>query len=144
MNEFKKLRKKKPIINEMCRISGIDTISAVTIYGIVIEAGRFVNKNKYWGYCGLVSHQKMSGNRNYGKRKIRHSRKLKSVYKTAALAAIGGKNDVAEYYEDLLKKGATEYKARHAVARYIAKATYAMMKNGTPYKPFSWRKSMAA
>lgn len=144
VNEFKRLRKKIPVINEMCKISGIDTISSVIIYGIVIEAGRFANKNKYWGYCGLANHQKISGNRNYGKRKTRYSRKLKSVYKTAALAAIGGRNDIEEYYEDLLSKGITEYKARHAVARYIAKVTYAMMKNGMPYKPYTWRKEMAA
>ena len=144
INEFKKLRRKKPIINAMCRISGIDTISAVIIYGTVIDGGRFANKNKYWGYCGLANHQKMSGGRSYGKRRIRHSRRLKSVYKTAALAAINGKNDIREYYEDLLSKGTPDYKARHAVARYIAKVTYAMMKNGTTYKPYGWRKELTA
>ena len=144
VNEFKRLRKKIPIINQMCKISGIDTISSVIIYAIVIEGGRFANKNKYWGYCGLANHQKLSGNRNYGKRKTRYSRKLKSVYKTAALAAIRGRNDIQEYYEGLLSKGITEHKARHSVARYIAKATYAMMKNKTPYKPYMWRKQMAA
>jgi len=140
LEEFKKLRKKISIIDNICKISGIDTINSVKIYGIVLDAKRFANKNKYWGYCGLAHHQKTSGNRNYGKRRIRHSSVLKSVYKTAALAAIRGNNDIGKYYEFLLTKGLTEYKARHAVARYIATATYAMMKNGTTYKPYSWRK----
>ncbi|MGD8778618.1 MAG: transposase, partial [Ignavibacteria bacterium] len=144
IEEFKQLRKKIPVIDQMCRISGIDTISSVKIYGIVIDARRFKNKNKYWGYSGLADHQKTSGNRNYGKRRVRHSRVLKRVYKTAALAAIRGNNDISEYYEQLKSKGMSDYKARHSVARYISKVTYAMMKNGTEYKSYSWRKEMAA
>ncbi len=140
LDEFKHLRKKIPVIEKMCKISGIDTISSVKIYGIVLDAKRFTSKNKYWGYCGLVYHQKTSGNRNYGKRRIRHSRVLKSVYKTAALASIQGNNDISIYYQELLEKGLTEYKARHAIARYIATSTYAMMKNGSSYKPYSWRR----
>ncbi len=140
LEEFKKLRKKISVIDRMCKVSGIDTISSVKVYGIVLDGNRFANKNKYWGYCGLVYHQKTSGNRNYGKRRIRHSRVLKSVYKTAALAAIRGNNDISDYYKSLLTKGLTEHKARHAVARYIATSTYVMMKNGSSYKPYSWRK----
>lgn len=142
--EFMKIRKRTPIIQEMCRISGLNTITTVQLYAIVIDAKRFPNKNKYWGYCGLATHQKTSGKRNYGKRKIRSSRKLKSIYKIAALAAIGGKNDISEYYEFLLEEGYSENKARHAVARYIAKVTYAMMKHGTSYIPYAWRNKMAA
>ena len=78
--EFQKIRKRIPIIEKMCKISGLNTITAVQIYGIVIDANRFSNKYKYWGYCGLATHQKTSGKRNYGKRKIRSSRKLKSIY----------------------------------------------------------------
>ena len=142
--EFQKIRKRTQIIEEMCRISGLDTITAVQLYAIVIDAKRFPNKNKYWSYCGLVAHQKMSGKRNYGKRRARSSRKLKSIYKTAAIAAIGGNNDIREYYETMLEEGYSEYKARHAVARYIAKVTYAMMKHGTSYIPYSWRNKVAA
>ena len=142
LDKFVQLRKKIPVIKRMCQISGIGTIGAVKIYGIVLDAKRFPNKNKYWGYCGLAKHQKESGNRNYGKRKTRYSRVLKSVYKTAAIAAIQGNNDIAEYYRELIKKGLTEAKARNAVARYIATSTYAMMKNGSRYKPYSWRKDI--
>jgi len=141
---FEKLQAKIPAIDNMCKLSGIETISSIKIYGTVIDAKRFANKNKYWGYCGLVNHQKMSGNRNYGKRKTRYSRVMKSVYKTAALAAIRGNNDIREYYEYLLSKGLPAHKARNAVARYIAKATYAMMKNDTEYIQYTWRKTEAA
>jgi len=137
---FERLRATIPEVENMCQVSGIDTIGAIKIYATVIDAERFANKNKYWGYCGLVNHQKQSGNRNYGKRKTRYSRLLKSVYKTAAIASIRGKSDIGEYYEYLLtEKNYTEDKARNAVARYIAKTTLAMMRHKTEYIPYMWK-----
>lgn len=144
IKEFEQLRSKIKVIEYMCKVAGIDTISAVKIYGTVIDAKRFLTKNKYWGYCGLVYHQKLSGNRSYGKRKTRYSRVLKGVYKTAALAAIRGNNDISEYYKYLLSKGLPEDKARNQIARYIATVTYAIMKYETEYIPYMWKKPMAA
>lgn len=142
--EFEQLRRKIPVIEYMCKVAGIDTISAVKIYGTVIDAKRFSTKNKYWGYCGLVYHQKLSGNRNYGKRKTRYSRVLKGVYKTSALAAIRGNNDISQYYKHLLTNGLSEDKARNQIARYIATVTYAIMKYETEYMPYMWKKPIAA
>lgn len=144
IKEFEQLRNKIVVIDYICKVAGINTISSVKIYGTVIESKRFSTKYKYWGYCGLVYHQKLSGNRSYGKRKTRYSRVLKSVYKSAAVAAIRGNNDISEYYEYLLTKGLSEDKARNAVARYIAKVTYAIMKYQTEYIPYMWKKPMAA
>ena len=65
---------------------------------------------------------------------------MKSVYKSAAIAAIGGNNDIREYYEYLLKeKNLEEAQARNQISRYIAKASYAVMKNRQSYKPYQWR-----
>jgi len=144
IKEFEQLRTKVSVIEYMCKVAGINTISSVKIYGTVIEAKRFLTKNKYWGYCGLVYHQKISGNRNYGKRKTRYSRVLKGVYKTAALAAIRGNNDIREYYKHLLSNGLSEDKARNQIARYIATVTYAIMKYETEYIPYMWKKPMVA
>ena len=58
---------------------------------------------------------------------------------TAALAALRGKNPMREYYEHLLEAGVAERNARHAVARYIARISYGMLKNGTRYEPYRWR-----
>jgi transposase len=139
---FKQLRRSNKTINNLCSISGIAEIGAVKIYSRVIEAGRFPSKYKYWSYCGLVTHEKESGNRSYGKKQGRYSRTLKSVYKTAAWTAVGGKNDIREYYEYLLKEEyLSERKAINQVARYIAKSTLAIIKNTESYKPYSWRKT---
>lgn len=138
-NKFREIKKKNKLIKILCGISGIGTISAVKIYAKVIDAGRFENKYKYWGMCGLVYYQRESGGRNYGRKKPRYSRTLKSVYKTAALAAIGGKNDIRDYYEVLLKQGYSISEARNQISRYIAKVSYGVMKNKIPYRAYQWR-----
>ena len=99
---FKELKRKNQTIKNLCSIHGIAEIGAVKIYSRVIEPGRFENKYKYWAYCGLVKHEKESGGKSYGKKNPRYCRALKGVYRIAAWAAIGGKNDIREYYEYLL------------------------------------------
>ncbi len=120
-------------------IDGIGTIGAVRIVATVVDARRFPYTGKYFSYCGLVKHEKLSGGRSYGRRKPRYNRVLKSVYKTAALAAIRGTNPIREYYDHLLAQGVTEHNARHAVARYIARISYGMLKSGTRYEPYRWK-----
>jgi transposase len=120
-------------------IPGIGTIGAVKIVACVVDARRFPYAGKYLSYCGLIKHEKLSGGRSYGRRKPRYSRMLKSVYKTAALAAINGKNPIRDYYDHLLGSGVAEHNARHAVARYIARISYGMLKTGTRYEPYRWR-----
>jgi len=124
-------------------VNGIGVIGAVKILSSVIDANRFENAGKYLSYCGLVTHQKMSGGRSYGKRKTRYSRRLKSVYKTAAMSVINGNSPLREYYDSLLKKGISQENARHQISRRIAIITYGILKTGTKYEPYKWRKSAA-
>jgi len=139
---FKKIEKENLTIQRLVRISGIAVKLAVIILAIVIDANRFENKYKYYAYTGLVKHFKKSGDRDYGKRNTRHSRRLKRCYKIAANAAISGKNDIREYYEHLLQSNYSYEDARNQIARYIAKATYAVMKNETDYRPYQWRENI--
>jgi len=139
---FKELEKKNKKIKNLTGISGIDKILAVRIFSIVIDASRFSDKYKYWSYCGLVKYKMESGGRYYGKKKTKYSRELKAAYKTATQAALKGSNDIREYYETMLREGIPERQARSTVCRYIAKSTYAMMRNAAEYKPYSWRKKV--
>jgi len=123
-------------------INGIGIIGAVKILATVIDANRFENAGKYLSYCGLVKHQKMSGGRNYGQKNPRYNRRLKSVYKTAAMSVIGGKSSLSEYYNSLLKQGISEDKARHRLARRIAIISFGVMKSGMPYDPYKWRNTV--
>ncbi len=127
----------------LLEVEGIGTIGAVKIIAIVVDARRFSNRGQYMCYCGLVRNEKFSGGRSYGRRKPRYCHSLKAVYKTAAMAAInGGDNPIREYYEHLLAQGVAEHNARHAVARYIARITYGILKNGTRYEPYRWRNAL--
>jgi transposase len=137
---FRLLAKKNKTIRDLRAVKGIGLINAVKIYSIVIDARRFKNKYKYWGYCGLAKYKIESGGRYYGKKNTRYSRMLKEAYKTATMAALRGENDISEYYQSMLKGGIPEKLAMNIICRYIAKVTYAMMKNRTEYKPYSWRK----
>lgn len=144
--EFKKLISKivqqNTTMKALKGVSGIGDIFAFLIYAIVIDASRFPDKYHYWSYCGLVKHQKESGGRNYGKRNSRHHRVMKWIYNSAALAVIGKRNDIRNYYEYLLQSGYSTRTAKHAISRYIAKVTWAMMKNQTSYDPYRWRKNI--
>ena len=136
---FAKIQKENQTIKQLIGISGIAAKLAVTILAVVTDASRFENKYKYYAYCGLVKHLKESGKKDYGKRKARHSWILKRCYKIAANAAIGGNNDIREYYEYLLQNNYSYEDARNEIARYIAKVSYAVMKNKTDYRPYQWR-----
>lgn len=140
---FEQFCRRLDLLKLILPVTGIGTIGAVTILAIVVDARRFARTGKYLSYCGLVTLEKSSGGRSYGRRKPQFSRPLKAVYKTAALAALKGNNPVREYYESLLTKGLAEHHARHQVARYLATVTYGILKTGTPYDPYRWRKSIS-
>jgi len=136
---FHELARRNKLVRFHREIDGIGTIGAVKVVACVVDAQRFPYSGKHLSYCELVKHEKLSGGRSYGRRKPRYSRVLKSVYKTAALAALKGNNPIREYYDHLLAQGVAEHNARHAVARYIARISYGMLKSGTRYEPYRWR-----
>jgi transposase len=138
---FKRLCRQHAMLRLQCSIPGIDKILAFRIVASVIDAHRFPRAGHYLAYCGLVKHEKLSGSRSYGRRTPRYSRSLKNAYKTAAVVAIRGENPVREYFEHLLSKGVAEHNARHAVARYIARLSYGIMKGKEKYKPYRWRRA---
>jgi len=142
---FEELCRKNKRLKYLKTIPGIGPILAVKIIAMVIDPKRFRSIGKYLvqrilrTYCGLVKHIAESGGRIYGKRTPRFNRVLKSVYKTAASVVINGKSPIREYYDYLISIGLTEYNARHAVARYIAKISFGILKGETRYQPYLWR-----
>jgi len=138
--KFREILKQNKDLRHLTGINGIGIIGSVKILSSVINANRFETGGKYLSYCGLVKHQKMSGGRNYGKKKTRYSRRLKTVYKTAAMSVISSNNSpLKEYYDSLIDKGLSEEKARNQLARRIAIITYGILKTGTKYEPYKWR-----
>jgi len=130
---FQKYCRANKLARYQDELPGIGTIGAVKIIASVVDARRFPYAGKYLSYCGLVKHEKLSGGRSYGRRKPRYSRMLKSVYKTAAKAVLRGNSPFRQHYDRLLTKGVGEHNAEHAVARYIARVSYGMLKSGKRY-----------
>lgn len=138
--EFEKISRQNKTLRNLKTIPGIGPISSVTILSIVIDARRFKSPNHYLSYCGLVCHQKLSGGRSYGKRKPRYSRRMKGIYKSAAIRVLNHENPLRDYYYYLVtEKNLTEKNAVNSVARYIAKISLGIIKSGKKYKPYKKR-----
>ncbi len=142
--QFEQLCRRNKLLRAQITIDGIGVIGAVKILAYVVDARRFGHAGQYLSYCGLVKLEKISGGRSYGRRKSRYNHLLKAVYKTAAMAAIAGANPIREYYDYLLGKGIAEHNARHAVARYLARVSYGMLKHGHSFEPYRWKRSETA
>jgi hypothetical protein len=140
---FSDLVKHHQVIRNIKEISGFGNILAVEAFGIIIDARRFKNKYRLWCYCGLVKNKRQSGKMSKKKKSKVYSRKLKNVFKTATKAALGGKNDIREYYEYLLLEGYTEKDARNTITRYLTTSAYAVIKYNRKYEPYYWRKKLS-
>lgn len=141
-DQFERFCRQNKPVKSLLPVAGIGIIGAVKIVAIIVDARRFSTAAHYLSYCGLVKHEKLSGGHSYGRRKSRYSHTLKAVYKTAAIAAISGNNPIRDYYDHLLNKSVAEHNARHAVARFIARITYGILKNGTQYEPYRHTKNI--
>jgi len=137
IKEFKKLARKYPEIMHQSSLPGIGPINAVKIVSRVVSPYRFPQKGHYLSYSGLIKLDKISGGRSYGKKRPRYSRQLKSVYKSAVIAAIGGNNPINSYYEYLIcEKGYSEHNARQSACRRLAILSLGVFKSGKKYDPY--------
>ena len=135
--KFKSLAKKHPSIRHQDSLPGIGHINAVKIVARVVSPYRFADKGHFWSYAGLIKHEKISGQRSYGKRTPRYSRQLKDAYKTGTKAAIKGNNPIGDYFRFLVEeKGEPEYDARHKACRRLAVLSLGVFKSGRPYQPY--------
>ena len=135
-NEFEKHLKKSSMLRWLKQIPGIGLIGAVKLGAAVVDGARFPDDHHFHSYCGLVRLDMLSGGKSYGTRNPRYRRDLKSVLKTAALAAITHQNEFEKYYRYLIEiRRYPDHQARHAVARKIATAVYGVMKNKKKYNP---------
>jgi transposase len=133
--EFAKFTKEHAEIRHQSNLPGIGKINAVKIVARVVAPYRFVDDGHYWSYCGLIKLEKISGGRSYGKKNPRYCRQLKNVYKTGAVAAIGGDNEINDYYEYLIKEnGYSPHNARNKAARRLATLSLGVFKSKRKYE----------
>lgn len=132
--EFKALKKKHKEIKLISDIPGMGDILATKVVARVVDANRFPTRNHFCSYSGLVTIDKISGGKVYGKRMPRYCRTLKSVFKIAVSTSIDGENQFAKHYQLLIAKGVAPYNARNAVARKIASTVYGILKSKEQYR----------
>jgi transposase len=132
--ELRRICRENVMAKNLTSLPGIGFINAVKIVAAVIDPSRFKHKTGFWLYCGLQKYELISGGKSYGKRNARYSRKLKCVFKTAALVCSRNTDSgLRNYYEKLIKeKSYPEHQARHALARRIAALALGVMKTGKP------------
>jgi transposase len=133
ISQFRRIHRENKMVRDLASIPGIGRIHAVKIAATVIDPKRFSHQTAFWLYCGLQKHELISGGRSYGKRSPRYSRKMKCVFKTAALVCARSEsgNPLRRFYEELIeKKSYPEHQARHALARRIATLSLGVMKRG--------------
>jgi len=131
--ELRRIARENLMAKNLTSLPGIGFINAVKIAASVIDPTRFGHKTGFLLYCGLQKYDVISGGKSYGKRSPKYSRKLKCVFKTAALVCTRTiESPLRSYYEELIKKGYPEYQARHALARRIAALALGVMKTGKP------------
>jgi hypothetical protein len=138
VTSLKAISRENKMVQNLLTIPGLGIIGALTVAATVVDPSRFEKKQQFWSYCGLIRHSLMSGGRSYGKRAPRCSRKMKRVFKTAALSCIVRKkeeNPLFVYYRDLIVKNQyPEHEARHALARRVATLAFGVMKSGEKLK----------
>ena len=136
--EFKHLTSRHRLMRYLKSVPGIGDIGAVKIVAIVVDAHRFPTVRHFLSYCGLVTLDRISGGKVYGRKSPRCCRELKSVFKTAARCTIREHNDnpMRDYYCHLLnEKNLASYNAAHGVARYIARVVFGILKSPAKYNP---------
>lgn len=143
---FRLVRKSNEMIQNLESIPGIGLIHAVKIAAIVIDPSRFKHATAFWLYSGLQKHDLISGGRSYGKRSPRYCRRLKTVFKTAALVCVyTNTGPLKKYYEELIsQRNYPEHQARHALARRIATLAIGVMKSGKPLNETNLEKKSLA
>lgn len=114
-------------------IPGIGSIQAAKIVSQVIDPQRFSSKYKYYSYCGLVRHKRISDGREYGSEKIWGNRILKCVYKMAGHSVLKGKSGLRNYYDTLRQKGISHENAYNAVCRKIAAISLSVWRKSQNY-----------
>jgi transposase len=114
-------------------IPGIKYIQASKIIARVVNPMRFKNKHKFFAYCGLVRHKRISNQRLYGTQKIFGDNTLKCIFNMAANSALKGDGALRDYYDFLRTKGTSDKNARNAMARKIAALTLSVWRNNQKF-----------
>jgi len=127
----------KDIVDAICTIPGIGTLTAVIILAETNGFELIRNKKQLTSYAGLDVKEKQSGTSVKGKTKIskRGNRHLRKAMHFPALVAIRHDEHYKELFARLVSRHGIKMKAATAVQRKLLELTYILFKNQTVYDP---------
>jgi len=132
---------KHTIIKFWGELPGVGLVRATTLFAFLDTPWRFRKKNKLWKYCGVGLQRTTSGTDKKGRPKPARlqlpwavNRILKCAALGAATSAINQKKNLfKDYYERMLADGILPSNARHAAARKLLTAMWAMWKTNSRF-----------
>ena len=130
-------------------VPGIGPVRTAQIIATVCTPHRFRTKRQLWPYCGFAVVTRSSadyewvGEQNRKRKKPpqtrglnqNYNRRLKQVFKGAALNAIRTNEQFKQYHQKLIDKGIRPEMALLTVARKLSAITLAVWKKGVNFDP---------
>jgi transposase len=127
-------------------VPGLGPVGVALILATVVTPFRFRTKRQFWTYVGLAVVTRDSAEYEIVGGKVRkrikptstrglnrnYNRRLKKVFKSAALVAIRTE-PFASYYRELIQKGMSPEIARVNIARKLASIVLSLWKRGEEY-----------
>ena len=145
-NEMIKQSRPHTAYKILTAVPGLGPVGVALILAKVVTPFRFRTKRQLWTYVGLAVVTKGSAEYQFVGGELRkrnkatstrglnknYNRRLKKVFKSAALVAIRSE-PFAGYYRNLIEKGTTPEIARVNIARKLASIVLSLWKRGEEY-----------
>lgn len=128
-------------------VPGFGRVRTAQVLATVITPERFRGKRQFWPYCGLAVVTRSSSDYEWVGKGVKRKRKplqtrglnqnynrrMKAVFKGAALSALAQNEEFREYYQRLCEKGMRPEMAKLTVARKLAAIVLIVWKKGERY-----------
>ncbi|HEY3137748.1 MAG TPA: IS110 family transposase [Blastocatellia bacterium] len=145
-NEMIKESRRHTAFKILTPVPGLGPVGVALILATVVTPFRFRTKRQFWTYVGLAVVTRDSAEYEIVGGKVRkrikptstrglnrnYNRRLKKVFKSAALVAIRTE-PFASYYRELIQKGMSPEIARVNIARKLASIVLSLWKRGEEY-----------
>lgn len=138
--------RRHPAFKQLQMVPGLGPVRVAELISAVGSPQRFRTKRQFWKYCGLAVVTRSSSDYEVVEEGLRrkanntqtrglnreYSRRLKRVFKSAALEALKAES-VKKIYQRLTSKGIRPEMARLTIARKLAAVALAMWKSGEEF-----------
>jgi transposase len=116
-------------------VTGIGFVTAIHVMITTENFTRFTDPRKFACYCGVAPFEHQSGSSIRGKTRVSHlaNKKLKSLFTTAAFAAIQHDKELKAKYEQKLKEGKSKMCALNIIRFKLIERIFAVIKRQSPY-----------